>query len=142
MNRGDQQNGWDTDQFPNNPAEITLVLYYVLRAGGFSTGGINFDAKVRRQSIDAADLFHAHIGAIDILARGLLGAAALIENGRLEGFLQERYAGWNSTFGREMLDGKQSLASISDTTVALDLQPHARSGRQEYLENAVNRALS
>jgi xylose isomerase len=77
MNRGDPQNGWDTDQFPNDLRELTTALYYIMRAGGFSTGGINFDAKVRRQSIDAEDLFHGHVGAIDLVARALLCAEAL-----------------------------------------------------------------
>ena len=82
MNRGDPQNGWDTDQFPNDVREITTALYYILQGGGFTTGGNNFDAKLRRQSIDPADLFYAHIGGVDTVARGLLNAAAMIERGR------------------------------------------------------------
>ncbi|HEY6012805.1 MAG TPA: xylose isomerase, partial [Candidatus Limnocylindrales bacterium] len=93
-NRGDPQNGWDTDQFPNDVAEITMAMYHILKAGGFTTGGNNFDAKVRRQSIDAADLFYAHIGGVDTVARGLLNAAAMIERGELARVVTDRYAGW------------------------------------------------
>jgi xylose isomerase len=80
-NRNDLQSGWDTDQFPNNPGEVALAFYHVLKAGGLGKGGFNFDAKVRRQSIDPADLLHGHVGGLDVLARGLKGAAAMIEDG-------------------------------------------------------------
>jgi xylose isomerase len=138
MNRGDPQNGWDTDQFPNNVPEMTLALHQLLKAGGFSTGGFNFDAKVRRQSMDAEDLFHAHIGGVDVLARALLNAAALIEDGTLDTFVEDRYAGWNSGFGAEVLAGKVSLAEAADRAVRSGADPKPRSGRQEYLENLVN----
>ena len=94
-NRGDYQNGWDTDQFPNSVDELSLALYEIVRGGGFTTGGFNFDTKLRRQSLDRTDLFHAHIGGIDTLARSLLVAAAMIERGALERLREERYAGWS-----------------------------------------------
>jgi xylose isomerase len=136
-NRGDHQNGWDTDQFPNSAEELTLAMVEILRAGGFTTGGFNFDAKVRRQSMDAVDLFHGHIGGIDTVARSLLNAAALIEDGRLDAARAERYAGWDGAFGRQMhtLD----LAAIADLAVDRAIDPQPRSGRQERLENLVNR---
>jgi xylose isomerase len=139
MNRGDPQNGWDTDQFPNNVPEMTLALYHVLRGGGFTTGGFNFDAKVRRQSIDAEDLFHAHVGGVDVLARALLGAAQIIEDGTLDQFVADRYAGWDEGFGADLLAGKLSLADAADHVVKGNVDPKPRSGRQEYLENLVNR---
>ena len=106
MNRGDPQNGWDTDQFPNDVREITTALYYILKGGGFTTGGNNFDAKVRRQSIEPADLFYAHIGGVDTVARGLLNAAAMIEKGELADIVQQRYAGWQGREGQAILAGE------------------------------------
>ncbi len=140
INRGDAQNGWDTDQFPNNVMEITQAIYELLKGGGFTTGGFNFDSKVRRQSIDAEDLFYAHIGGMDVLARGLLGAAKLIEDGQLQGFVDQRYAGWKSGMGEKMLSGKASLADMADYAVNNDVMPVRKSGRQEYLENLVTNA--
>jgi xylose isomerase len=142
MNRGDPQNGWDTDQFPNDIREITLALYYVLKGGGFASGGNNFDAKVRRQSIDPVDLFYGHIGAVDILARGLINAVAMLEGDALNAFVQQRYAAWNTISARAMLDGHTSLAAIADAAVADNVAPVPRSGRQEYLENVVSRYTS
>jgi xylose isomerase len=139
MNRGDPQNGWDTDQFPNNVPEMTLALHQLLKAGGFTTGGFNFDAKVRRQSIDAEDLFHAHIGGVDVLARALLNAAAIIEEGTLDDFVEDRYAGWSSGFGADVLAGKINLTDAADWALERNLDPEPRSGRQEYLENLINR---
>jgi xylose isomerase len=139
MNRGDPQNGWDTDQFPNDVREITTALYYILQGGGFTTGGNNFDAKVRRQSIDPADLFYAHIGAVDTVARGLLNAAAMIERGELAGIVRDRYAGWQTGPARAMLAGQATLEAISDAAVAEGIDPKPRSGRQEFIENVVAR---
>lgn len=136
-NRGDHQNGWDTDQFPNSVEELTLALLEILRAGGFTTGGFNFDAKVRRQSMDAVDLFYGHIGGIDTVARGLLNAAALIEDGRLDGIKAERYAGWDGDFGRQVAN--LDLAGIADLAAEKALDPQPRSGRQERIENLINR---
>ena len=141
MNRGDPQNGWDTDQFPNDIREITTAMYYILKNGGFQNGGNNFDAKVRRQSIDAADLFHGHIGGIDILARSLLNAAAMIEGGELESLVTDRYAGWNSDAGKALLSASSNLEAISDAAVAAKIDPQPRSGRQEYVENIVSRYI-
>lgn len=141
MNRGDPQNGWDTDQFPNDIREITTAMYYILKNGGFQNGGNNFDAKVRRQSIDAADLFHGHIGGIDILARSLLNAAAMIEGGELDALVTDRYAGWNSHAGKALLSASSNLEAISDAAVAAKIDPQPRSGRQEYVENIVSRYI-
>ena len=140
-NRGDPQNGWDTDQFPNSVEELTLAFYEILRHGGFTTGGMNFDAKVRRQSIDAEDLFYGHIGAIDNLALAVERAAKLIEHDRLEQFRQQRYAGWDTEFGRKILAGGYSLTSLATDALARGLDPQHASGRQEYLESVVNQAI-
>ena len=140
-NRNDYQSGWDTDQFPNNVPETTLALYAILKAGGLTTGGFNFDSKVRRQSFDAVDLLHGHVGGIDVLARGLLAAAAIIEDGILDDFVANRYQKWDSGEGRAMLAGTRSLAEIAERVGAEKLDPQPQSGRQEYLENLVNRYL-
>ena len=139
INRGDPQNGWDTDQFPNNVMEITQAIYYLLKSGGFTSGGFNFDAKVRRQSVDAADLLYGHIGGMDVLARGLLGAVSLIEDGTLDKFVADRYAGWKAGFGPDALSGRLGLAEVADIAVNRALAPQPKSGRQEFLENLVNR---
>ncbi|WOI54831.1 xylose isomerase [Parvularcula sp. LCG005] len=139
-NRGDPQNGWDTDQFWNDQAEITRTMIHMLRNGGFTTGGMNFDSKVRRQSIDAADLFHGHIGGIDALARGLLSAAKIIEDGKMDEFLNERYAGWDKDLGQWIMN-TASLEDISERTVKDNLDPKPKSGRQEYMENIITYAV-
>lgn len=138
-NRGDPQNGWDTDQFPNSVEEMTLAMLEILRAGGFTTGGFNFDSKVRRQSIDAADLFHGHIGGIDTIAKGLLNAAALIEDGRLDAFREERYAGWKGTLGQMIYAEGTSLADIAQHAIDANTGPEPKSGKQEWCENLINR---
>ena len=137
MNRNDYQSGWDTDQFPNNTPEVALAYYYILKAGGFTTGGTNFDAKIRRQSIDAVDLAAAHIGGMDICARGLKAAAAMIEDGGLENALSRRYSGWKSPKAESMLGS--SLDDISARVLNEGINPEPQSGRQEILENYVNR---
>ena len=139
MNRNDYQSGWDTDQFPNNVQETALAYYEVLKAGGFTTGGTNFDAKLRRQSLDPQDLILAHVGAMDICAAGLKAAAAMLEDGRLEAARTERYAGWDSAEGQALLHS--DLEQISARVVAEDVNPEPKSGRQERLENLVNRFL-
>jgi xylose isomerase len=141
VNRGDPNLGWDTDQFPNNVPELALGLYEILRDGGLATGGFNFDAKLRRQSIDPEDLFHAHIGGIDTLARALAAAAALIEEGTLEELVEARYADWDSELGREIREGKRSLEDLAGLVQAGGIDPQPRSGRQERLENLVNRIV-
>jgi xylose isomerase len=138
-NRNDLQSGWDTDQFPNNPGEMTLAFYEILKNGGLGNGGFNFDAKVRRQSLDPADLLHGHIGGLDTLARGLKGAAALIEDGTFDKVREDRYAGWQEKGAAAMLTGGRSLAEIAQWVEAENINPEPRSGQQEYLENLVNR---
>jgi xylose isomerase len=137
-NRNDLQSGWDTDQFPNNPGEMALAFYWILKAGGLGQGGFNFDAKLRRQSLDPADLLHGHVGGLDVLARGLKAAAALIEDGTYDRVVEERYAGWQRPEAQEMLNG-MSLADIAARVEREDINPQPRSGQQEYLENLVNR---
>ncbi|WP_170441336.1 xylose isomerase [Ruegeria arenilitoris] len=137
MNRNDYQSGWDTDQFPNNVPEVALAYYYILKAGGFSTGGTNFDAKIRRQSIDPEDLVAAHVGGMDVCARGLKAAAAMIEDGGLDAALTDRYSGWGSPEAQSML--ASSLDEIAARVLAEGINPEPRSGRQERLENYVNR---
>ena len=138
-NRNDYQSGWDTDQFPNNPGEMALAFYQILKNGGLGNGGFNFDAKVRRQSLDPADLLHGHVGGLDTLARGLKGAAALIEDGSYDRAIEERYAGWSEKGAAAMLAGQRTLAQIADWVESDNISPQPRSGRQEYLENLVNR---
>ncbi len=140
-NRGDPQNGWDTDQFPNSVDELSLVLYEILRGGGFTTGGFNFDTKLRRQSVDRVDLFHGHIGGIDTLARALLVAADLIEDDVLAGPKEERYAGWSGELGASIHDRSQTLAALAARVESGEIDPSPVSGRQELLENRVNRAI-
>ncbi|MEA2520147.1 MAG: xylose isomerase, partial [Chloroflexota bacterium] len=140
-NRGDAQNGWDTDQFPNSVDELSLAVYEIVRAGGFTSGGFNFDTKLRRQSMARTDLFHAHVGGIDTLARSLLVAAELVENGQLEALRAERYAGWDGELGRSILDGHASLGTVGDRVLADGIDPTPVSGQQELLENIVNRAI-
>ncbi|MDE2790981.1 MAG: xylose isomerase [Paracoccaceae bacterium] len=137
MNRNDYQSGWDTDQFPNNVPEVALAYYEVLKAGGFTTGGTNFDARIRRQSLDAEDLIAAHAGAMDVCARGFKAAAAMFEDGTLEALRSERYAGWDTPVAQAMLDS--NLASIANRLESEGIDPQPRSGRQEILENIVNR---
>ncbi|MGH0033672.1 MAG: xylose isomerase [Myxococcota bacterium] len=140
-NRGDPQNGWDTDQFPNSVEEMTLALYEILRAGGLGSGGFNFDARLRRQSLDPVDLFHAHIGGMDTVARALLAAARLVEEGRLPDAVAERYAGWEGALGREILGGKVDLDALWRRASQSDRSPDPVSGRQELLENRVRDAI-
>ena len=139
MNRNDYQSGWDTDQFPNNVPEMALAYYQEQQAGGFTTGGTNFDAKLRRQSLDPQDLLIAHIGGMDCCARGLKAAARMVEDKALSGPLADRYAGWKSAEGQAMLSGKRTLEDVAARVVRETVEPEPRSGRQEYLENIVNR---
>jgi xylose isomerase len=139
-NRGDYQNGWDTDQFPNSVDELSLAVYEILRGGGFTTGGFNFDAKLRRQSIARTDLFHAHIGGIDTLARSLLVAADMLDRRTLQDAADARYAAWDGELGREILDGAVSLEEL-ERRVADGIEPAPLSGGQERLENLVNRHI-
>ncbi|WP_457443581.1 xylose isomerase [Roseateles sp. P5_E4] len=139
MNRGDPQLGWDTDQFPNNVPETAIALYHVIQAGGLGSGGLNFDAKVRRQSIDAEDLFHGHIGGMDVCAQALLIAEKMINDGRLKAAVDSRYAGWDAPAGQDILNGRRSLTELADQVLAANTDVAPVSGRQEVFENLVNR---
>jgi xylose isomerase len=141
MNRGDEQLGWDTDQFPNNLPQVAMALYQVLKGGGIGAGGLNFDAKLRRQSIDPDDLVHGHAAAMDLCARALLVAEAMIEDGALQRQLDERYAGWSGALGKDILAGKTSLAELARRVERDSLEPAPVSGRQERLEHLVNSYL-
>jgi xylose isomerase len=137
MNRNDYQSGWDTDQFPNNHVEKALAFYEILRAGGYTTGGTNFDAKIRRQSLDPEDLVLAHVGGMDTCARALKSAAALLADGSLEAARKGRYAGWETPAAKAMLGS--DLATIAADVLARNVNPQPHSGRQERLENLWNR---
>ena len=139
INRGDPLLGWDTDQFPMNLNETAMALYHVIKAGGLGLGGCNFDAKIRRQSIDPADLVHAHVGGMDHCARAFLIAAAIVEDGQLDAALAERYAGWTGAGAMEMLKGKMTLEAIAAAAEDRNLSPQPRSGGQERLENLLSR---
>lgn len=139
-NRGDYQNGWDTDQFPNNLYELTESLLVILEAGGFKGGGINFDAKIRRNSTDAADLFYAHIGGMDSFARSLIIADNILNKSEYKKIRQERYASFDSGKGKEFESGNVSLEDLRAYAVEKG-EPEVRSGRQEYLENLINRYI-
>ncbi len=136
-NRGDPMLGWDTDQFPTDIYDTTAAMYTLLKHGGFKTGGLNFDAKVRRQSIDPVDLFHAHIGGMDAFARGLKIASRMVADGALERFIKARYKGWDSPMGRKIEAGKSSFEDMEGYTLK-NGEPEIASGRQEMLENIVN----
>jgi xylose isomerase len=136
-NRGDPLLGWDTDQFPTDLCDTTLAMLAVLRGGGFRTGGLNFDAKLRRQSIDPIDLFHAHIGGMDAFARGLKIAAKILRSGKFEKFKAKRYAGWDTGIGRKIEKGQVTFDDLERHTLAHG-EPRQQSGRQEMLENLLN----
>ena len=140
-NRGDEQVGWDTDQFPNSVDDLSLAVFEILRAGGLTTGGYNFDTKLRRQSMDHDDLFHAHIGGIDTLAQSLVAAAGMIEAGELDARRDGRYAGWSDDLGRSILGGDATLESLARSVQSGQIDPKPVSGRQEFLENVVNRQI-
>jgi xylose isomerase len=137
INRGDPRNGWDTDQFPNNAQDIAPAMLEIVKAGGLGTGGFNFDAKLRRQSIDPKDLYIAHIAGIDTLARALLVAESIIKEKRLAQLKTDRYAGWQTPFGKEIAEGKFTLASLADAAVKKGLNPKPVSGKQELYESIV-----
>ena len=142
INCGNYQNGWDTDQFNLDVRDITLALIELLPSGGLDTGGFNFDAKVRRQSSDVEDLFHAHVGGVDALARALLSAADILEKGELAKLKSERYAGWeNSDLGKLMLSEGASLESIANKAARSGLNPSHTSGRRKCSKACVNRSL-
>ena len=128
-NAGDDRLGWDVDRFPVSAEQMTLGMLEILRGGGFTTGGLNFDAKLRRQSIARDDLFHAHIGGMDTMARALLAAASIIESGDLDEFRAERCASWDTELGRRLLEGKHSLALLYERQLAQDEPTRSPAGR-------------
>jgi xylose isomerase len=139
-NRGDYQNGWDTDQFPNNIYELTEAMLVILQAGGFQGGGINFDAKLRRNSTDLVDLFHAHIGGMDIFARALLTADAILQQSAYPKMRQERYASFDSEAGQAFEKGDLSLEDLAKLA-AEQGEPKQISGQQELYENIINQYI-
>ncbi|MFN8250893.1 MAG: xylose isomerase [Ferruginibacter sp.] len=139
-NRGDYQNGWDTDQFPNDINELTEAMLVILEAGGFKGGGINFDAKIRRNSTDAADLFYAHIGGMDNFARALITADHILNKSDYKKIRADRYASYDNGKGKEFEEGKLSLEDLRDYAIA-NGEPATTSGKQEYLENLINRFI-
>jgi xylose isomerase len=136
-NRGDLLLGWDTDQFPSDIYETTLAMYIILKGGGFTTGGLNFDAHVRRQSIEPVDLFYSHIGAMDIFARGLKNAAKMIKDKTFEGAVEQRYKGWSTELGKK-IENKQVGFEELEAYILEHGEPELQSGRQELLENLLN----
>ena len=137
-NTGDELLGWDTDQFPTNIYLTTYSMLSVLKYGGFKTGGVNFDAKVRRESFEPIDLFHAHIGGMDAFARGLKIAAAIRKDGRLEKFVQQRYASWDQGIGAKIESGKVGFKELEAYMLQKGDAAANTSGRQEFLENLIN----
>ncbi|MEY4755175.1 MAG: hypothetical protein RJA34_73 [Pseudomonadota bacterium] len=138
MNRGDMQCQWDTDQFPNSIPETALAMYIIMQGGGFTTGGVNFDSKVRRQSIEPDDMFHGHIGGMDVTARALLIAEKMINDGKLAQQVADRYQGWNSSFGQDVLAGKTTLDALAARVLDKNTDTLPVSGRQERYENLLN----
>lgn len=139
-NRGDYQNGWDTDQFPNNINEVTETMLIILEANGFKGGGINFDAKIRRNSTDTADLFHAHIGGMDTFARALVTADNILQKSDYSKIRKDRYASYDSGTGKDFEDGKLNLEALRQYAIDHG-EPETISGKQEYLENIINRFI-
>jgi xylose isomerase len=141
INRGDTLLGWDTDQFPNNPADLLMAFYHIFSNGGFNQGGFNFDAKIRRQSIDPEDLFHAHIGGMDVCAKTLLATEKLINDNILPKHIQERYSKWDNDLGKRIHDKKTNLEELHQTVIDQNINPEPKSGQQELLENLLNKYL-
>jgi len=139
-NRGDILLGWDTDQFPTDLYDTTLAMYHILKSGGFTTGGLNFDAKVRRQSIDTLDLFYAHIAGMDCFGRGLKAAAAMIRDNVLDDFIKQRYSGWDGELGQKIESGQTGFEQLQDYSLKHG-EPAVQSGRQEMLEAIINQYL-
>src|ERR1700733_14742899 len=139
MNRGDPRNGWDTDQFPNNAQDLVPALVQLIEDGGFKTGGFNFDAKLRRQSVGPGGLYLAHIGGMDTIARALLAAADVVREGALRRVREQRYQGWSGEFGRRIDNGEFSLSTLSDHAAEKGFDPKPRSGRQELAEGIIAR---
>jgi xylose isomerase len=141
INRGDALLGWDTDQFPNDLWSMTMSMYHVIKAGGLNQGGCNFDAKVRRQSFTPEDLIAAHVGGADLCARAFLAAAAIVEDGRLDKIVADRYAGWKAADAVAMFEGRKSLDEIEKMALEKNISPQPRSGKQEQIENLLSRLI-
>ena len=139
-NRGDYQNGWDTDQFPNNLYELTEAMLVILQAGGFKNGGVNFDAKTRRNSTDLVDIFYAHIGGMDAFARALLTAQAILDDGTYNKLRKERYASFESGKGKQFTQGKVGLEELVNLA-RKNGEPAQISGKQEYYENLLSKFI-
>jgi xylose isomerase len=139
-NRGDYQNGWDTDQFPNNLYELTEAMMVVVKAGGFKTGGINFDAKTRRNSTDLVDIFHAHIGGMDTFARALLIANEVLNTSEYPKLMTERYSSFDSGNGKKFEKGGLTLDQLKKLAQQ-NGEPDQISGRQEYFENLISKYI-
>ena len=137
-NTGDELLGWDTDQFPTNLYLTTYTMLTILKYGGLKTGGVNFDAKVRRESFEPVDLFHAHIGGMDAFARGLKIAAAVRRDGRLADFVKQRYSSWDSGIGARIESGKATMKELETYILKKGEASSNTSGRQEFLENLIN----
>jgi xylose isomerase len=141
INRGDALIGWDTDQFPSDLWAMSMSMYHVIKSGGLKQGGCNFDAKVRRQSFTPEDMIAAHVGGADLCARAFLTAAKIIEDGRLDKIVADRYAGWKSAEGAAMFEGKRSLDQIEKWALEKNINPQPRSGGQERVENLLARLI-
>ncbi|HEY0281108.1 MAG TPA: xylose isomerase [Rhizomicrobium sp.] len=137
INRGDPRNGWDTDQFPNNAQDLVPAMLEIIKAGGLGTGGCNFDAHLRRQSVDAVDLYIAHITGIDTLARALLAAEVVVKQGKLEAIRKARYAGWDAELGQKIEKGEFTLESLADYALKHAVDPKPQSGKQELCEGII-----
>ena len=141
INRGDTLLGWDTDQFPNNPADLIMSFYFIFSNGGFDKGGLNFDAKIRRQSVDPEDLFYAHIGGMDTCARTLLAVEKLINDNVIPQYIVDRYQKWDKGLGKNIHSKNTSLDTLHQIVLENNLNPQAKSGQQEMLENILNKYL-
>ena len=141
INRGDTLLGWDTDQFPNNPLELLMPFYHIFSNGGFKQGGLNFDAKIRRQSIDPEDLFYAHIGGMDVAARSLIAVEKMINDKELSTYIQNRYKKWDQDLGKFIHSQEGNLETIANKVISENIEPKPQSGQQEYLENILNKYL-
>ncbi len=141
INRGDLMLGWDTDQFPNNPADLILAFYHIFSNGGFKKGGFNFDAKIRRQSIDPEDLFYAHIGAMDVCAKTLIATEKMINDDKITKYINNRYSKWNESLGNLIQNKETTLEKITEFVDKNNINPDPLSGQQEFLENILNKYL-
>ena len=141
INRGDTLLGWDTDQFPNNPLELLMPFYHIFSNGGFKQGGLNFDAKIRRQSVDPEDLFYAHIGGMDVAARSLIAVEKMINDKELSSYIKNRYKKWDLDLGKFIHSEEGDLESIANKVINENIEPEPQSGQQEYLENILNKYL-